>query len=301
MGKKLVKKIDIHVHAMNYELFEVPRFDGGRYATPKQLLKMYEELGVDKAVLLPEIFPECGWVMQSNEEGMKIVEQYPDTFMWFCNIDPRMGKNSPDTDLGYYMSYYKSKGALGVGEVVYNDNADDAFMDNLFYHAARLDMPVTFHIGPVKGGCYGIVDDLGLPRIEKMLKKHPKLRLFGHSQPFWAEIGDDCNPQNRNSYPSGKIKGEGALVRLMRENKGLFGDLSAGSAFNALSRDPEFGYAFIEEFKEQLLFGTDICDPRNDMELSHWLDKAYLDGNISEEAYYLVSRGNAERELKLKS
>ena len=90
------------------------------------------------------------------------------------------------------------------------------------------------------------------------------------------------------------------MVRLMRENKGLYGDMSAGSAFNAVSRDPEFGYAFIEEFKDRLLFGTDICDPRNNMELSHWLDKAYLDGNISEEAYYLVSRGNAERELGLK-
>ena len=49
--------------------------------------------------------------------------------------------------------------------------------DTRFGYCAELDLPVTIHIAPQFGGYYGIVDELGLPRIEKMLKRHPKLKL----------------------------------------------------------------------------------------------------------------------------
>ena len=304
MARKPVRKIDIHVHAMNYGMTEVFRIGGTRYATPAQLIEMYDFIGVDQGVILPEVFPESAVVMQPSEEAKRICDEYPGKFMWFANIDPRMGDNSPDTDLSYYIEHYKALGALGVGEVVYNEYADDPFMDNLCFHAAKCGVPITFHVGPRRGGCYGIIDDLGLPRIGRMLKKHKGLRFFGHSQPFWAEIGDDCTEENRNSYPTGKHK-EGALVRIMRENPGLFGDMSAGSGFNAFARDEEFAFSFIEEFKTRLMFGTDFCYPvakedlGKEFGLSKWLDDNYAAGNIGEEAYYLICRGNAERELGL--
>jgi glyoxylase-like metal-dependent hydrolase (beta-lactamase superfamily II) len=125
-----------------------------------------------------------------NEMVKFIVDKYPDRFLWFCNVDPREGKNRADSDLGYLLEFYKSIGALGVGEITANIYADDPRLDNLFSFCEELDMPVTIHIAPEERGYYGIIDELGLPRIEKMLKKHPKLKVFGHSQCFWSEIGE---------------------------------------------------------------------------------------------------------------
>jgi predicted TIM-barrel fold metal-dependent hydrolase len=73
----------------------------------------------------------------------------------------------------------------------------------------------------------------------------------------------------------------------------MYGDLSAGSGFNAVSRDPEFGYRFSEEFQDKLMFGTDICRPYNFMPLSGWLDEAVEKNYISQTAYEKVSRENA--------
>ena len=83
----------------------------------------------------------------------------------------------------------------------------------------------------------------------------------------------------------------------MRRYPNLCGDLSADSGANAVMRDPDFGYAFLEEFQDRLFFGTDICDPRNItnpmLKLSAFLDDAMLSGKISYAAYEKISRGNA--------
>lgn len=284
-------KIDIHVHA---RLSRVINFMGTdtSFATAEELISMYDRLGIDKGVVLPEVNPECCTCIQSNEEVIEIVKKYPDKFEWFCNIDPRMGYNSPNTDLSYYLDYYKELGAKGVGEICCNLYFDDPYIENLFYHCERTGMPVIFHIGPQIGKCYGLVDELGLYRLEKELAKFPELLFIGHSQPFWAEIGTNVDSKTRWVYPEGKVK-PGRIVELMRKYPNLCGDLSAGSGYNALARDPDFAYEFIEEFKDRLFFGTDICSPKNDMKLSFWLDEAVSNKKISNEAYDKVCRENA--------
>ena len=295
---KTVKKIDVHVHTAGWNGAEMPRFGGDTYATPEQIREKYKAWGIEKGVILPELNPDGAFYVQSNEEAHKIAAEHPDLFYWFCNLNPAMGNNSPSTDFSYFINHYKAMGARGVGELTANLYADEPLVDNLFRHCADCDMPVTIHIAPKKYDCYGIIDELGLPRIEKMLKKYPKLKIFGHSQPFWAEISSDASEANRNSYPHGKVE-EGRLVWLMREYENLYGDMSAGSGENAFTRDPEFGCRFIEEFQDKLLFGTDICAPSNYMGLSRWLDEAVNGGRISEKAYRKVSRENAIRLLRL--
>lgn len=86
----------------------------------------------------------------------------------------------------------------------------------------------------------------------------------------------------------------------MRKYPNLHGDLSAGSGYNAVTRDPEFGYDFLEEFQDRLYFGTDICAPENDMRLSYWLDDAVESGKISREAYEKISRENAINNIGIK-
>lgn len=291
----MLKKIDLHVHTIIKK--GIMRMGTNTtFATPEELMVMYDRLGIEKGVVLPEINVECASHLQSNEDAIRIVEKFPDLFYWFCNIDPRMGNNDIHMDLTPVIEGYKKLGAKGVGEIAANLYFDDPFMENLFYHCEKTQMPVLFHIGPQVGGCYGIVDDLGLPRLEKELKKFPGLQFIGHSQPFWAEIGV-LDQKQRNGYPTGKVI-PGRLPELMDKYPNLYGDLSAGSGFNAVSRDPEFGYAFIEKYQDRLYFGTDICAPENDMELSFWLDDAVNNGHISQAAYEKVSRTNALKLLE---
>jgi predicted TIM-barrel fold metal-dependent hydrolase len=89
---------------------------------------------------------------------------------------------------------------------------------------------------------------------------------------------------------------------LLREHANLWGDLSpaAGSGYNAIARDPDFGYAFLEEFQDRLLFATDICDPRNKLTLISFLNEAVDQGRISRTAYENICYRNAERLLGIR-
>lgn len=295
-----VSKIDVHVHTTLYAETDLPRFGGDHFASPEEIRVKYDAWGIEKGVILPEVANECSFSAQSNEDAYFTAKKYPDLFYWFCNFTPRMGNNDAKTDFSYFIEHYKKMGALGVGELTFNMYFDDPMTENLLYHCGECDMPVIIHIAPAMFGCYGLVDDPGLPRMEKMLKKYPKLRIIGHSQPFWAEISSDVTPENRNSYPGGKVT-EGRLTRLLREYENLYCDMSAGSGFNAMARDPDHAYRFMEEFQDRMMFGTDICSPKNEMMLSRWLDGAVNSGCISEKAYRKICRENAVRILKIKA
>lgn len=285
-----VKKIDIHVHSVLNK--SLPRADGGDFTTPAELRAMYDRLGIEKGVQLPSVSPEYVYHIITNEESMELARQFPETYFWFCNLDPRSMTNTPDADLSKAILFYKDLGAKGVGEMTANLPFDDPFMQNLFHHCEKCDMPLTIHIGQ-QGGDYGIVDGAGLPGLARTLEKFPKLKILGHSQRFWAEISGDCTPDQRAGYPKGKVAPGGKLVEYLRRYPNLLGDLSANSGGNALMRDPDFGCAFLEEFADKLYFGTDICDPRNDMRLSPWLDEMARQGRISEATYRKVCRENA--------
>jgi len=291
----LVKKIDIHVHACLRKALQHqldPTFYD--FCTPEELRKKYEQWGIEKGVQLPVIKPEAGLRQISNEESYDMVQQHPDRFEWFCCIDPRMVLNHESTDFSGVLNSFKHFGAKGVGEMLCNLYFDDPLVWNLFRHAEKCQMPVIFHIGN-RGLDYGLIDELGLPRLEKTLKEFPNLIFLGHSQKFWAEIGT-CTEADRDGYPKGPVT-PGRVVELMRKYPNLHGDLSAGSGGNAVMRDPDFGYAFMEEFQDRLYFGTDICDPRNEFALSKHLDDAVESGKLSQEAYNKICRENALRLL----
>ncbi len=299
---KRLKKIDIHVHAIPESFVKRP--DGSDFATPQQLREMYDAANIEKGLLLPTaVHPDSVQDTISLREARAMVHDYPETLgWWFCNLSPNMYQNSVDTDLSYFINQLKEKGAKGIGELTLNRYFDDPYIENLFYHAEKCQMPVTIHIGDPGGGDYGLIDEMGLPRLEKTLQKFPNLIILGHSQKFWAEISGDLTKEERAGYPTGKVVPGGRIVELMRKYPNLCGDLSAGSGYNAVSRDPEFGYQFMEEFQDRLFFGTDICDPRNItspmLKLSSFLDEAVESGKISYSAYEKISRGNALRLLE---
>lgn len=296
-----IKKIDIHAHATANPAFTVTNHANGyRSLSAEELLAFYERLNIEKGVLLPLISPESQWDIISNQDCKLIAEQYPEHFFWFCSVDPRAGDNNAQTDLTYILQFYQKLGAKGVGELTAQLYADDPRMDNLFSCCEQCGMSVTIHIAPDFGRGYGIVDDLGLPRIERMLKKHPNLKLLGHSTPFWSEISSDITNETRLGYPTGKVS-EGRISQLMREYENLYCDLSAGSGAYALMRDPEFAAAFIEEFSDRILYGCDFYAINNTVQfafdafLTHMVEIDY----ISEENYKKIVCGNALKLLNL--
>jgi len=289
--------IDVHVHT---SARPGPVRQGGEanYATPEYLMRRYDCLGIEKAVILPLTHPECSTQIQSSEEALEIAEKYPTRFIPFCNVDPRMDSNDANADLSRFVAYYKAIGCRGCGEMCANLPFDHPMMENLFSACEKNGLPLTFHIAPRIGGCYGIYDDPGLPLLEGALKKFANLIFLGHSQCFWAEISSLEGVKDRNSYPKGPVT-EGRVVELMRRYPNLHGDLSAGSGYNAVSRDERFGIRFMEEFQDRLYFGTDICHPDTETPLVDYLLRLRDEKSISEAVFKKIAHDNAVRLLCL--
>ncbi len=270
------------------------------YPTPEQLLERYDELGIERAVVMTGVNPECVLQPQSNEESIEIYKRWPERFIPFCNVDPRAINNSFNAPLGELIGYYKEQGCKGVGEVTINLPFNHPMVENLFKYCQELQMPLTFHVATTIGGTYGLYDKPGLPLLEGALRKFPGLIFLAHSQPFWAEIGSLDTIGSRDGYPSGPVKEEGAVPKLMRKYPNLHGDLSAGSGYNAINRDLEFGCRFLEEFQDRLYFGTDICAPDTNTPLVGLLKNLVATDKISKECFKKISRGNAKKLFGIK-
>ena len=93
---------------------------------------------------------------------------------------------------------------------------------NLFKHAEICEMPVIFHIGHTNGD-YGLIDEYGLPRLEKTLQQFPKLKFLAHSQRFWSHISGDITEETYHGYPEGPVVPGGRIVELMRKYPNLCG------------------------------------------------------------------------------
>jgi uncharacterized protein len=289
--------IDIHVHTRTGEI--PPRRGKPAYATPEQLLERYDKIGVEQAVLLPGVGTECAYAPQSNQEVLEICRRHPGRFIPFCNVDPRSMTNSEDAPLGELLEFYRERGCKGIGEITANLPLLDARVQNLFRHAERAALPLTFHMGAQIGGLYGLYDEPGLPQLDYSLGRFPNLVFLGHSQTFWAEIGRLEKPADRYGYPAGRIVEEGVVPGLLRRHPNLYGDLSAGSGNNALQRDPEHAVRFLNEFQDRLLFGTDICAPDTPTPLVDFLLDLRQSGRIGETVFQKVARENARRLLEL--
>ncbi len=291
-----MKVTDIHTHViLRRGLLDS---NGQTVATAAELVQIQDRCGIDRMVALPLASPEALYLQQSNEEVFEACDQFPGRFVKFCCVDPRLAYNSPETDFTPILEYYKRCGARGLGELVANLWWDDPRVHQLLSACERVGFPVIFHVGAREFRTYGLITEPGLGGLERALKKFPKLQLVGHSQAFWSEVGP-VSEQERGGYPPGKVLPGGAVTRLLREYPSLWADLSAGSGFNAVSRDPEWGWRFLEEFQDRLCFGLDICTPSGKTPLVDFMHDAGAAGKISRAAHEKIMGGNAARLLNL--
>lgn len=296
--------IDIHGHAFRKH----PPVYG--FSTAEQVIERYDEAGIERGVLLPVVSPEI-YLPQANEDILEMVEQHPDRFIPFCNIDPRALTNSADAPLDRLLRHYRDEGCKGIGEVMPNMPMMHPMVQNLFKHAQDVGLPVIFDGSNQTVGDFGLYDDPGLPQLEHTLQRFPKLIILGHGGTFWTEIGRLDTPAQRKTTfrpggqqvglrpPTGPIKEEGAMPKLLRRYPNLYGDLSDPYPWNALARDPDYGPKFLTEFQDRLLFGTDICGPQMPFPMVDLLLEWRGAKKISEEVFRKVARENAVKLLGL--
>ena len=299
--------IDIHSHV--YRILPMCNSTVPPFCTPKQLLERYDKMKVDMAVLLPIVNSEI-YFTQMVEDIVEICQQYPDRFIPYCNVDPRCGTNSPRSPLDEIIRYYKAMGCKGIGEIMPTMQLMDMKMQNLFRCAEKVGLPVVYDGSAQHEGDFGVYDDPGLPQLEYTLLAFPNLMVFGHGPVFWSEIarlntvgertffftpyGHQVGGMNR-----GPIEEEGAVPKLMRKYPNLMGDLSDGTAYNAIARDPDYGPRFLTEFQDRLYFGTDMCFEDMPVELDSLLISWKETGKISETVFRKIAYENAEKLLGL--
>ena len=295
--------IDIHTHAYR---ITPPVWN---FCTPDALLRRYDKMKVDMAVILPIVSPEI-YFPQAVEDILEMCQDHPDRFIPYCNVDPRSMHNSPFSPLTEVLAHYKALGCKGVGEIMPAMQLTDMKMQNLFRCAEKVGLPVVYDGSAQREGDFGVYDDPGLPQLEYTLLAYPKLTVFGHGPVFWSEIARLDTVGERAFYftpdgrqvgrmNSGPIEQEGAVPRLLRKYPNLMGDLSDGTAYNAIARDPQYGPRFLTEFQDRLYFGTDMCFEDMPVELDSLLISWRETGKISETVFRKIAYENAEKLLGL--
>jgi uncharacterized protein len=294
--------IDIHAHAFAFEQRVKCCLNNDFFPTARELIKRMDKLGIDKAVILPLVGAETPTEPQSIGEVLYICGQYPDRFIPFCCIDPRLPL--PDNKITVtlftgILDDYKRLGCKGFGEFIPRLPWNDRRVEMLLEACGEIGFPVIFHTTTPDTGLYGLLDYVGLPLLEQALEKFPKTKFLGHSPAFWSEISGDVNEATKHIYTDGKITAGGAVVRLMEKHPNLYGDLSAGSGYNALTRDTDFTWKFLERFQDRLLFGQDVCCRAHDFQHKQFLTQAVDQGSISREIHEKIMWKNAAGLLDL--
>ncbi len=174
----------------------------------------------------------------------------PGRFIWFNAYDVA----KPDAE--QVLSQAVRDGAQGFGEMKFHVAADGPEFRRIYALAAELRVPILIHFQEVDHFPNEGTWATGYAKtFESILKANPKTTFIGHADAFWANVSADY--QNQAAYPTGPIKRGGVTDKWLGDYPNLFGDLSANSGNNAMSRDPEFTADFLKRHQDKLLFGSD--------------------------------------------
>jgi predicted TIM-barrel fold metal-dependent hydrolase len=238
--------IDIHQHTDYHGL------------TTDQLVAHQRTMGITTTILLPAGHPVSygsthygvsnGLQAKAtpNEACYKVAQQYPQEFLFGANEVPDVPGAVDEIEK------YLKLGAPIIGELKFNVECDSPEMQKIYELAQAYEVPVLMHW---QFNMY----NRGFDRFYKMLEKYPRVNFIGHSQTWWANI--DKNHQNQNIlYPKGKVTAGGLTDRYLQDYPNMYGDLSAGSGLNALTRDEAHTREFFRRHQDKLLYGSDCAD-----------------------------------------
>ena len=178
--------------------------------------------------------------------------QYPGRFpSWFAATDI----TKPEAE-GLLTAAVKD-GAIGFGEIKFPVAADGPELRRMYALAGELNVPILVHFQEVGHTPTEGTFSTGWKKFATILKAYPKTKFIGHADAFWANISADY--AEADAYPTGPVQRGGITDKLLADYPNLFGDMSANSGNNGLSRDPEFTREFLNRHQNKLMFGSD-CD-----------------------------------------
>jgi predicted TIM-barrel fold metal-dependent hydrolase len=168
----------------------------------------------------------------------------------------RYGANEvPDIqDARQEIERYLKRGAVVIAELKFGVDCDSPEMQKIYQLAQAHQVPVLMH-------WQFQMYNYGFERFHKMLEKYPKVNFFGHAQTWWAHIDGNYRDDTAQLYPTGPVTPGGLTDRYLSDYANMYGDLSAGSGLNALTRDEDFTRDFLTRHQGKLVFGSDCSDP----------------------------------------
>jgi uncharacterized protein len=174
----------------------------------------------------------------------------PGRFTWFNSYDVTKA------DAEQVLRRAVKEGAQGFGEMKFHVAADGPELRRIYALAAELNVPILVHFQEVDHFPNEGTWSTGFAEtFASVLEAYPKTTFIGHADAFWANLSADY--RNEAAYPTGPIKRGGVTDHWLADHPNLFGDISANSGNNALSRDPEFTADFLKRHQDKLLFGSD--------------------------------------------
>ena len=218
---------DLHFHLRQQPASNVAHLDGA---------------GVTKANLLTRV--------AAVEQVKALQAAAPGRFTWFNSYDI----SKPDAE--QVLTEAVKAGAQGFGEMKFQVAADGPELRRIYALAAELHVPILIHFQEVDHFPNEGTWSTGFAKtFESILKAYPKTTFIGHADAFWANVSADYH--NEAAYPAGPIKRGGLTDKWLGDYPNLFGDMSANSGNNAMSRDAEFTADFLKRHQNKLFFGSD--------------------------------------------
>ena len=209
---------------------------------PASNLAHLDGAGVTKANLLTR--------SAALEQVKALQAAAPNRFTWFSSHDV----TRPDAE--QVLTQAVKDGAQGFGEMKFHVAADGPELRRMYALAAELRVPILVHFQEVDHFANEGTWSTGFAKtFDSILKAYPKTTFIGHADAFWANVSADYH--NEAAYPTGPIKRGGLTDKWLGDHPNLFGDMSANSCNNAMSRDPEFTADFVKRHQDKLLFGSD--------------------------------------------
>jgi predicted TIM-barrel fold metal-dependent hydrolase len=180
-----------------------------------------------------------------NRVARKFVKKHPDEFLFAANEVPDLANAVKEIEK------YLKRGAVAIAELKFAIECDSPAMQKIYQLAQDYHVPVLMHW---QHGRF----NYGYERFHTMLEKYPKVNFIGHAQTWWANIDRYAN--QTVLYPTGKVAAGGLTDRLLSNYPNMYGDLSAGSGLNALTRDEDHAREFFTRHQDKLMFGSDCAD-----------------------------------------